>query len=179
MLEALPYFESRSLILAPNTRQGKRFFSVLVCCMSSAVYLAGRYGVPFVSKLRFLAMFIQTRDIYWTSIYLTSISTKNGNPSTFAKHRSIFTKHRLLNIDRCLAKIDRSLLNIRSIFVKHRSIFSKHRSIYRLLNIDRCLAKIDGLPFLVEIDRYLRSMLTAPVVKRSTFSKDRGLNKHC
>ena len=43
MVEALPYFESRSLILAPNIRQGKRFCSGVVCCMGSAVYLAGRH----------------------------------------------------------------------------------------------------------------------------------------
>ena len=42
MPEALPYFERRSLILAPNIKQGKRFCSVLVCCTGSVVYLAGR-----------------------------------------------------------------------------------------------------------------------------------------
>ena len=35
MVEALPYFEGRSRILARNVRQGKRFFCVLVCCTSS------------------------------------------------------------------------------------------------------------------------------------------------
>ena len=43
MLEALPYFEGRLLILVPNIRQGKCFFSVMLCCMGSAVYLAGRH----------------------------------------------------------------------------------------------------------------------------------------
>ena len=43
MLEAIPYFEDSSLILAPNLRQGKCFFCVLVCCTGSAVYLAGRH----------------------------------------------------------------------------------------------------------------------------------------
>ena len=36
-------FEGRSLILAPNIRQEKRFFSVLVCFTGSVVYLAGRH----------------------------------------------------------------------------------------------------------------------------------------
>ena len=39
MLEVLPYFEGRLLILAPNLRQGKDFFCVLVCCTGSTVYL--------------------------------------------------------------------------------------------------------------------------------------------
>ena len=43
MLEALLYFESRSLILVPNIRHVKHFFSVLVCYTRSAVYLAGRH----------------------------------------------------------------------------------------------------------------------------------------
>ena len=43
MPEALPYFEGRLLIFAPNIRQGKCFFGVLVCCMTSAVYLAGQH----------------------------------------------------------------------------------------------------------------------------------------
>ena len=42
-LEAIPYFEGSSLILAPNLRQGKRFFCVLVCSKGSIVYLAGRH----------------------------------------------------------------------------------------------------------------------------------------
>ena len=41
MLETLPYFEGRSLILAPHITQGKRFFCVLLCCIGSAVYLGG------------------------------------------------------------------------------------------------------------------------------------------
>ena len=41
MIEALPYFEGRSLIFAANTRQGNHFFSVLMCC--STVYLAGQH----------------------------------------------------------------------------------------------------------------------------------------
>ena len=43
MLEVVPYFEGSSLTLAPNLRQGERFFCVLVCCTGSAVYLAGRH----------------------------------------------------------------------------------------------------------------------------------------
>ena len=43
MFEAIPYFEDSSLILAPNLRQGKRFFCVLVCCTGSTVYLAGQH----------------------------------------------------------------------------------------------------------------------------------------
>ena len=43
MLEAIPYFEGSSLILAPNLSQEKCFFCVLVCCTDSAVYLAGRH----------------------------------------------------------------------------------------------------------------------------------------
>ena len=43
MLEAFPYFEGSSLILAPNLRQGKRFFCVLVCCTGSTMYLSGRH----------------------------------------------------------------------------------------------------------------------------------------
>ena len=42
-VEASPYFEGRSLTLAPNIRQGKHFFCVPVCCMGNAVYLAGRH----------------------------------------------------------------------------------------------------------------------------------------
>ena len=40
------------------------------------------YGVPFVSKLRFLVMFIKPA----TFTEHRSISTRNGNPLTFAKH---------------------------------------------------------------------------------------------
>ena len=43
MLEALPYFKGRSLILAPNIRQGKRFFCVLMCCAGIAQCIAGRH----------------------------------------------------------------------------------------------------------------------------------------
>ena len=37
------YFKGRSLILAPNIRQEKRYFCVLVCCTCSAMYLAGQH----------------------------------------------------------------------------------------------------------------------------------------
>ena len=43
VLEALPYFEGRLLILVPNIRQNKHYFCVLVCCTGSGVYLAGRH----------------------------------------------------------------------------------------------------------------------------------------
>ena len=43
MLEALLYLEGRLLIFVANIKQGNRFFSVLVCCAGSAVYLAGRH----------------------------------------------------------------------------------------------------------------------------------------
>ena len=39
----LAVFEGRLLILAPNIRQGKCFFSVLGCSTGSTVYLAGRH----------------------------------------------------------------------------------------------------------------------------------------
>ena len=113
------------------------------------------YGVPFVSKLRFLVMFIK--------------------PASFTKPRSIFSKHRsismemhrpLLNIDRSLVNIDRSLLemaihrpllNIDRCLAKHRSLLNIDRS---LLNIDRCLAKYrsmfsKGRCISIEIDRCL------------------------
>ena len=45
MLEACGIFEDRSLTLVPNIRQGKCFFHVLVCCIGSAVYLAGQIGL--------------------------------------------------------------------------------------------------------------------------------------
>ena len=84
--------------------------------------------MPFVSKLRFLVMFIKPatftnppsiftkhRSIFskHRSIFSKhrSISTRNGNPSTFAKHQSIFAKHR-------------------SMFSKDRSMFSKDRSMF-------------------------------------------------
>ena len=47
-----------------------------------------QYGVPFVSELWFLVMFINPT----TFARHPSISARNGNPSTFAKHRSIFAK---------------------------------------------------------------------------------------
>ena len=41
MLEALPYFENRSLILVPNIRKRGHFFCLLLaCCLSSPVYFA-------------------------------------------------------------------------------------------------------------------------------------------
>ena len=55
MLKAFPNFEGSSLILAPNLRQGKRFFCVLVCCTGSAVYLAGRHLKKLELDWRFYA----------------------------------------------------------------------------------------------------------------------------
>ena len=49
MLEALLYFLSRSLILAPNIRQGKHCFSVLVCCTGSSVF--SRAALKEISKI--------------------------------------------------------------------------------------------------------------------------------
>jgi len=43
VLETLLYVEGRLLILAPNIRQWKCFFCVLMCCTGSAVYLAGSH----------------------------------------------------------------------------------------------------------------------------------------
>ena len=64
-----------------------------------------KYGVPFVSKLRFLVIFMK--------------------PTSVAKHQVIFTKHRsLVSINRSLLNIDRSLLEM----VIHRSSL-KHRSL--------------------------------------------------
>ena len=54
MLAALPYFEGRLLILAPNIRQLKQFFSVLVCCTGSIVYLSGRHVRKIALELKVL-----------------------------------------------------------------------------------------------------------------------------
>ena len=52
------------------------------------------YGVPLASKLRFLVMFIKPA----TFTEHQSISTRNGNPSIFAKHQSTFNKDRWIAI---------------------------------------------------------------------------------
>ena len=62
-LEAMPYFASRSLILAPNIRQEKRFFSVLVCCTGSAVYLAGRHVQKIELELKILRSEMISREL--------------------------------------------------------------------------------------------------------------------
>ena len=43
ILEVLPYFKGRLLILASKIRQEKCSFCILVCCTGSAVYLGGRH----------------------------------------------------------------------------------------------------------------------------------------
>ena len=107
-----------------------------------------RYGVPFVSKLRFLVMFIK--------------------PATFTKPRSIFSKHRSISME-----MHRPLLNIDRYLAKHRSMFSKDRSMF---SKDRCLAKHRSMfskGRWIAISSRDRSMFTKD---RSMFSKGRCIS---
>ena len=92
------------------------------------------YGVPFVSKLRFLVIFMKPASI-----------VKNIDRSLLNIDRYLLNTDRyLLNIYRPLLNIDRHLLNI------DRPLPNIDRS---LLNIDRHLLNIDRP--LLNIDRYL------------------------
>ena len=72
-------FEGRSLILAPNTRQGKCFFCVLVCCPGSTVYLAGRH----VKKSDLNRRFYMLRSTFLTPKQLNITKSIHKTPDIF------------------------------------------------------------------------------------------------